>query len=247
MTYRIIPLALSKYIGEKGYMTFLTDYGVPIIRPFIMWYIEGLEKNVIVDTGIEAEDYKKYHPEFRNLDIEPLMTFEEALESVNLKPEKVDIIIQTHLHFDHCYNTRKCKNAKVLVQKNELEFAKNPVPFEGIYRKDLYEGLDFEIINGDRNLLEGIELLFVPGHTAGGQAVCIETDKGKAVISGLCTIKENFYPDRVHPMAGGGTTILPGIMLDPVKAFISITRIKKLGKIILPLHEPGILEIKSIP
>ena len=75
MTYRIIPLVLSKYVGEKGYMTFLTDYGVPILRPFIMWYIEGAEKNIIVDTAIEAEDYQNYHPKFNDLDVDSLMSF----------------------------------------------------------------------------------------------------------------------------------------------------------------------------
>jgi len=247
MTYRIIPLILSKYVGEKGYMTFLTDYGVPIIRPFIMWYIEGAEKTILVDTAIEARDYQNYHPKFNNLEVDPMMSFEEALKSVNLTPDTVDIVIQTHLHFDHCYNTRKCVNAKVFVQENELKFAQNPVPFEGIYRKELFEGLNFEIINGDYVLFEGIDLLFAPGHSAGGQAVCVQTDKGKAVITGLCSIKENYYPENIHPMAGGGTTILPGIMLDAVKAFNSITRIKEIGDIILPLHEPEILETKSIP
>lgn len=96
-------------------------------------------------------------------------------------------------------------------------------------------------------LFEGIDLLFVPGHSSGGQAVCVQTDKGKAVISGLCSIKENYCPKNVHPMAGGDTTILPGIMMDAVKAFHSIERIKEIGDIILPLHEPEILEMKSIP
>ncbi|MCJ7616765.1 MAG: MBL fold metallo-hydrolase, partial [Desulfobacterales bacterium] len=105
MTYRIIPLILSKYVGEKGYMTFLTDYGVPIVRPFIMWYIEGAEKTILVDTAIEARDYQNYHPKFNNLEMDPMMSFEAALKSVNLTPDTVDIVIQTHLHFDHCYNT----------------------------------------------------------------------------------------------------------------------------------------------
>jgi len=212
-----------------------------------MWCIEGAEKTILVDTAIEARDYQNYHPKFNDLEIDPMMSFEEALKSVNLTPDTVDIVIQTHLHFDHCFNTRKCINAKVFVQEDELKFAQNPVPFEGIYRKELFEGLNFEIINGDFMLFEGIDLLFVPGHTAGGQAVCVQTDKGKAVISGLCSIKENYYPENVNPMAGGGSTILPGIIVDSVMAFNSITRLKEIGDIILPLHEPEILERKSIP
>ncbi len=210
-------------------------------------YIEGLEKNVIVDTGIDAIDYQNYHPKFKHLAVDSIMTFEEALESIHLTPEKIDIVIQTHLHFDHCYNTRKCVNAQILVQEAELSFARNPVPFEGIYRKDLFEGLNIKSIKGDKNLFPGIELMLVPGHSAGGQAVCIETEKGKAVISGLCGIMENFFPQSVHPMAGNETTILPGIMLDAVKAFDSIVRMREIADVILPLHEPKILDLRSIP
>ena len=142
MEYRIIPLVLSKYLGEKGIMTFLTDYGKEILRPFVMWYIEGHEKNILVDTAIDAKDYRNYHPKFKDLDVVSLMTFEEALDSINLTPDKIDIVIQTHLHFDHCYNTRKCKRAKVVVQEDELKFVDNPAPFDGLYRKGLLAGLN---------------------------------------------------------------------------------------------------------
>jgi glyoxylase-like metal-dependent hydrolase (beta-lactamase superfamily II) len=246
MNYRIIPLVLLKYEGEKGVMTFLTDYGKPIVRPFVLWYIRGAEKNIIVDTAIEMGDYKNYHPDFKNLHMDQIMSFEEALGSVGLAPEKVDVVIQTHLHFDHCYNTRKCVNAKVIVQEDELKFAHSTGPFQGLYRKELFEGLRFEVVKGDRELSEGIELIHVPGHSLGGQAVSIQTKNGKAIISGFCSIKENFYPKKTHPMAGH-PVVLPGIMVDAVKAYESILKIKERADIILPLHDPELLEIKSIP
>ena len=192
MEYRIIPLVLSKYVGEKGIMTFLTDYGKGILRPFVVWYIQGHEKNILVDTGIEAEDYRNYHDKFKNIDIESVMSFEEALDSVNLTPEKIDVVIQTHLHFDHCYNTRKCTNATVLVQENELRFVDNPDPFEGLYRKELVAGLNLEVINGDHRLFVGLDLISTPGHSPGGQAVSVRTEKGRAVISGLCSYEGEF-------------------------------------------------------
>ena len=247
MNYRIIPLVLTKYWGEKGAMTFLTDYGTPVIRPFVMWYIEGLEENVLVDTGIEADDYRNYDPRFRDLEMDTLMTFEEALESVNLTPEKIDVVIQTHLHFDHCFNTKKCKNARVMVQEAELKFAQNPAPFEGLYRKALYEGLNFEMISGDHSLFPGLDLLFVPGHSAGGQAVSVETEKGRALISGLCSLKENFYPEKTSPMAGDDSTLLPGIMLNAVQAYQSVKRMKEAADILLSLHDPEVLELTAIP
>jgi N-acyl homoserine lactone hydrolase len=247
MEYRIIPLVLSKYVAEKGIMTFLTDYGKTILRPFVMWYIEGHEKNILVDTAIDSEDYRNYHPKFKDLNVESVMTFEEALDSINLTPDRIDIVIQTHLHFDHCYNTRKCKNAKVLVQEEELQFVDHPAPFDGLYRKELVQGLNCEVIKGDCDLFDGVHLLFTPGHSAGGQAVCLQTRKGKAVISGLCGTRENFFPLAANPFAGGGTTILPGIMLDAVKAYQSMIRIKEIADLIVPLHDPEVIEMETIP
>lgn len=246
MSYQIIPLALLKYEGEKGIMTFLMDYGKPIVRPFVLWYIRGAEKNIIVDTAIEMKDYKNYHPDFKNLPMDQIMTFEEALGSVGLTPEKVDVVIQTHLHFDHCYNTRKCVNAKVIVQEDELKFAHSAGPYQNLYRKELLQDLHFEVVKGDRELFEGIELIHVPGHSLGGQAVSIQTQKGKAIISGFCSIKENFFPKKTHPMAGH-PVVLPGIMVDAVKAYKSILKIRERADVILPLHDPDLLEMNGIP
>jgi N-acyl homoserine lactone hydrolase len=246
VSYQIIPLALLKYEGEKGIMTFLMDYGKPIVRPFVLWYIRGAEKNIIVDTAIEMKDYKNYHPDFKNLPMDQIMTFEEALGTVGLTPEKVDMVIQTHLHFDHCYNTRKCFNAKVIVQEDELKFAHSAGPYQNLYRKELFQDLHFEVVKGDRELFEGIELIHVPGHSLGGQAVSIQTQKGKAIISGFCSIRENFFPKKTHPMAGH-PVVLPGIMVDAVKAYESILKIKERADVILPLHDPDLLEMNGIP
>ena len=110
--------------------------------------------------------------------MDSLMSFEEALDSVNLSPDRVDIVIQTHLHFDHCYNTRKCVNAKVFVQKSELEFALNPVSFEGIYRKELFEGLDLQVIKGDYTLSDWGYLLDKGAvqHSASAEEIKSDTD-----------------------------------------------------------------------
>ena len=246
MNYQIIPLVLLKYQAEKGVMTFLTDYGKRIVRPFVLWYIRGAEKNIIVDTGIEMEDYRNYHHDFNQLPMDQLMSFEEALGTVGLTPEKVDMVIQTHLHFDHCYNTRKCFNAKVIVQEDELKFAHSAGPYQNLYRKELFQDLHFEVVKGDRELFEGIELIHVPGHSLGGQAVSIQTQKGKAIISGFCSIRENFFPKKTHPMAGH-PVVLPGIMVDAVKAYESILKIKERADVILPLHDPDLLEMNGIP
>jgi len=223
-----------------------------IWRPYIFWIIEGAGQNIIVDTGIHAEDYKRYHPGFRNLPIEHCLTFEEGLSKASIRPDDVDLVIQTHLHFDHCFNTSRCKNAKVVVQEDELEFAKAPHPmFANMYSESLLQGLEFEPIRGRKEILPGIEVIPVPGHTPGCQAVSVETEAGCAVIAGFCCIKENFFPsediqERVSPFAGY-PIIVPGIHFDVMQAYESVLKVKELADIVLPLHEPEIMNMEVIP
>ena len=109
--YKIVPLVLGDLELDKSYMMYFMQCGTKITIPIVSFYIEGPEKNILVDTGCPAEVMKKYWPE----PVKDIQTFEEALNKVGLKPEDIDIVIQTHLHFDHCGNTAKCTKAKVVV------------------------------------------------------------------------------------------------------------------------------------
>jgi glyoxylase-like metal-dependent hydrolase (beta-lactamase superfamily II) len=251
-TYRIRPITLARAKSDKGPMTYLVHYGEKIWRPYIFWIIEGAEKNIIVDTAIHADDYKSYHRGFKNLSIEHLMHFEEGLSKASLTPDDIDMVIQTHLHFDHCHNTLKCKNARVLVQEEELRFARDPHPvFAAMYAPDLLDGIDFETVRGRRSILPGIEVIPVPGHTPGCQAVAVDTEAGCAVISGFCSTMDNFFPaedirETVSPFAGYPVTI-PGIHYNAFEAYQSILEIKALADIVLPVHEPGLMTVDTIP
>ena len=147
--YTIKPLILSKVASEKGPMTYLAYHGQPVIRPYVMWYIRADDKHVLVDTAIEAEDYTEYRPAFKNLPLEPVQTFEDALAKVDCTPNDIDIIIQTHLHMDHMYNTPKCENAVIYVQADELQFALDPHEiFEIVYPREIITKLEFKSIKG---------------------------------------------------------------------------------------------------
>ena len=137
------------------------------------------------------------------------------MERVGLTTDKIDIVIQTHLHFDHCYNTRKCVNARVVVQRDELDFAVTSGPYQGMYKRELLEGLDFDVVEGDHTLFEGLELLHVPGHSPGCQAVAVQTDKERAIIAGFCSTNDNFFPRKAHPLIGA-PVLLPGLFVNGI-------------------------------
>ena len=248
----IKPLVLCQYLGETSAMTYLTHAGKQIFRPFVMWYINAAGKNVLVDTSMEATDFVDYHPAYRNLQVEHIQTFEEALKTVECIPDDIDIVIQTHLHMDHVYNTHKCKNATVYVQRAELEFAMNPHPiFEVIYPQDRIRELTFEIVDGDQSILPGITVELVPGHSPGCQAVIVDTPKGKAAITGFCSISGNFdVPANVKETASPLATypaIAPGIHTDLFQAYESALKLKEMNAVIIPSHDPELAFKKQIP
>lgn len=243
MYYSIKPLLLGKWEGTKGQMTYFVDWGKSIWSPDVCWYIKAEDKNVLVDTGISGKDFQRYA--FGRA-CEEFMTFEQALSNVGISPEEVDIVIQTHLHYDHCGNTRLCKNAKVIVQEEELKFAYSPhALFYGSYNLGYLKDLRFGIVSGDCQILPGIKVIFAPGHSPGTQAVAVETEKGLAVISGFCSIMENFFPPE--NMRLRWPVIAPGVSVNSLQAFDSALKIKNIADIIIPNHDFDIAQRKEIP
>ena len=242
-TYRIIPLCLSyaEDMDMSNY-TYRANLGMKTRTPRYVWYIEGADKHILVDGGSGA----KLAREFARRSVKDVASFEECLAGIGLKPDDIDIVIQTHLHWDHVGNTHKCKNAKVLVQEDEFNFAFHPHPIlAGGYCSDLIKNLDFEIVRGHCEVASGIHLIPSPGHTPGCQSVAVNTDKGKAIITGFCCMKANFDPpEELKPIM---PVITPGIHLNPVEGFESALRVKEMADILIPLHDPSFMEVKSIP
>jgi len=244
MSYSIKPLILNKVRVSKGLMTYLVDYEKQIWLPHVVWYIKGGEKNILVDTGIPFSIYESKYSYGRPC--EEVQTFEQALSSVNLSPEDVDLVIQTHLHFDHCGNTYKCNKAKVIVQEEELKFAYSPhAVFVRSYNLEFLKGLRFEVVSGEVEILPGIKVIHLPGHTPGTQAVSIETRKGRAVISGFCCIGENLFPPE--KLRAKWPVIAPGVSVNPLQAFDSALKLKGLGEILIPQHDMELAQRPEIP
>ncbi len=234
--YRIHPLVVGANETDQGIMTYLRGYGKRIWLPIYVFYLEGGDKKVLVDTGLEQfmvppEVGKKYGFE--------VLPFEEALATVGLKPEDIDIIIHTHLHNDHCENDYKCPKATVYAQQAELDFLANPHPLDHRYFPDILEGVKVVPVQGDAEILPGVSVMLTPGHSPGGQSVLIDTAQGKALITGFCCNAENF------PKSGG--VICPGVHLDAIQAYESARRAREAADILIPLHDLSVGARKTIP
>lgn len=243
--YVIHPIPLVKVDFPKPKMTYLFNFGqtVPIVN--YVWYLEGPRENIIVDAGITPErlvarGYKV---------VEPIQSLSEGLSKVGLGVGDIDFIIITHTHHDHIALAHEFPKAKFIIQRAELEFDRAPHPFIAETRPadfmELVEGLDFEVVEGDTKISDGIELLLTPGHTAGTQSVAVKTARGTAIITGFCCIQENFEPPL--ELRGRMSFFTPGIHLNTLQAYESVTRVKRLADLIVPLHEVELMHKITIP
>ena len=245
--FKIHPIVLGTKIFDKSMMTYQFNNGENYTIPIYAWYIEGGDKKILVDTGemhpIQSEEREKMIGG-------KIYTFEEGLARWNLKPEDIDIVIHTHLHNDHCENDYKCVNATFYAHEKELSRLHEPHPLDFRYLEDFVEEIEenkqLTVINSDTELMPGIKVLHTPVHTEGGMSVLIDTEAGKAIITGFCVINENFDPPasiRAMEME----VIPPGTVINPYEAYDIMIKIRDMADILIPLHEPRFACIETIP
>ncbi len=127
MTLKIQALHVGTLTGfPAAAITYHRGFGETIDVAMIMFLITGGDHPVIVDTGTGTEEFTRQHHGYelvRPPEQEPLA----QLERVGVDPADVGTVVNTHLHWDHCSNNDLFPNARIVVQKAELEYAVDPL------------------------------------------------------------------------------------------------------------------------
>ncbi len=205
----------------------------PLCRfePFPVWaaYIETPGAKLLWDTGLRADCFTGGEPESTKINIPISRDDNESLEHqlslCGVSPEEIDCVIMSHLHHDHAGRINLFKNAKIVVQRREMERARaetqiNPM---GTYLKaDIDIDANWKLIDGDLNLLPGVKLLSAPGHAEGLQCLQLELDNlGTALLtSDACYTSINWGP----PMRP------PGVLDDSRSYFSSLRRLHAIAE-----------------
>ena len=245
---RIRPLSVGTSFVDKSFLTYMANFGVRAISAAIMWYIEGAEKKILVDTGPADPGWAaRYHfPMERTPHQDPAA----ALKSIGVMPDEIEVVILTHLHWDHSSNNALFRNARFLVQREELRYAIAPLPvhyaaYEAVAlgMTPHYVGTPLTAIEGDTDVCRGVSILFTPGHTPGSQAVLVETEAGRYLIAGdsvpLFDNWEGLPPHQPH--------IPPAIHVDVSECYRTFKRIESCAAFVLPGHDPRVHERQSYP
>ena len=147
------------------------------------------DKNILIETGIGNKLSEKLVQVYK----QPAELLDN-LHALGVAPEDIDIVVNTHLHFDHYgWNTVRrgdqvvatFPNAKYYAQEQEWEHGRLQLERDAVsYMSPNYDPLletgQMVLLNGNLELLPGISLKVFPGHTANMQAVMIESGNKKA-------------------------------------------------------------------
>ena len=157
------------------------------------------EHNVLIDTGYGNKGGARQRV---NYELEAGHRLTENLMGVGIEPDSIDVVIQTHLHFDHAGGCTVVDetgglrptfpHARYFVQEAEWEDATCDRPeLAGTYMRPDFMSIKetgvLELVNGDTDLMPGIGCCATGGHTRGHQILYLGTGHERAVYLGdLC-------------------------------------------------------------
>jgi len=225
------------FIGVERSVLFYGEFsGDRVQIPVTCWLVRTSDATILFDTGVSPRAVPGL---LRN---DPLAQFSDddllvhRLDMLGLVADHIDMVVISHLHYDHAGGAALFTKSELIVQRDELAYAMNPAPFFAplYYRKNFdLPKARWRLLDGDTELAPGVTVLRTDGHTPGHQSLLVELpETGPVILAGDCVYwQEHLDSERV-----------PGVVFNPTLAFHSIRRLKTLARLVkgrvFPSHDP---------
>ena len=242
-------------IGERDTTACEFFYREPsherVTLDFFVWLILGGPYPVLLDTGFGEDDAAARG-------IRAYASPAAMVARVGVRAEDVRVALVSHLHWDHWAGHRLFPGAEFWIQREEVAFWTGPMARYDVYKAPAHPGalanlvaLNYgnriRLVDGEREVLPGLRVHWVGGHTAGLQIVSVATSRGPVVLtsdaSHFYRNVERYQPvqlitslpqmlaafDRIRELAGDPSRIVAGHDPDVARRF--------------PVVEPGIVRI----
>lgn len=248
--YRVRPILTgTMYVDQGAYLTWGRGVGKEVLIPGTAMMIEGGPYPILVDTGIcDSERASKWHHLAKQ---EPGQDMPSQVRRMGIEPEEVGMVIFTHLHWDHTSNMKAFSRARCIVHRRELAFALDPIPqyyrsYEAVALglTAPFRGVNFEVVDGEAEILPGITVFPTFGHCPGHQSVAVRTEKGVCTIAGdAVMVYENLQPDPEARFP----LIPPGRFTNALEAWESLKEIAGRSTLVLPGHDMRVFDKEVYP
>jgi N-acyl homoserine lactone hydrolase len=166
--------------------------GEMVYNPYFVYVVKHPAGTVLFDTGA--------HPDFVTdpvgrmgpaaetfvVKVGEEDTIERVLARIGMTPGDVDLVIASHLHFDHAGGLFAFPGTPVMAQRTELEFAEDPIDDQrDIYIPGDWAGVgEWRLADGDEDVFgDGrLRVIATPGHTKGHQSLLVRLDDGSHIF-----------------------------------------------------------------
>jgi len=186
---------------DKSFLVFGKYQGIKYRAALKPLLVRTEKETILVDTGVGSlpPKYQQFHDVTRSMEEE----LGYSLQKAGLRPKDVTMVVNTHLHFDHCGNNRMFENSKFLVQTDEIRYAYYPDRFMRVsYLRDFFdvEG-DYLPVRGKYEIEDGVQVLPTPGHTIGHQSLIVKWKNRNLVYAGdAAPLPENIEKRNITGM-----------------------------------------------
>lgn len=209
--------------------------------------VETPDALVLIDTGIGNKESERFRDIYGVENAGRPTRLEDALRQLGFRPGDIDIVIDTHLHFDHAGgNTLRdgegevrlaFPRARYVVQRGEWVFAHlRNERIQASYLPDNFDPVmhagHFELVEGEQEVVSGVRLLPTPGHTPHHQSVLLRSEGETA-----CFLAD-LVPTAAHlPLAWiMGYDVEPLVTLETKRQLLG--RAQREGWLLVFEHDP---------
>ena len=213
-------------------------HDAPMPLDYYVWAIKGAARSFVLDTGFDPAMGQKRGREF-------LRSPAEGLRAVGVEPERVEDVIISHMHYDHCGNYDLFPRARYHLQDREMAYSTGRcmchaglrVAFEeedvvAMVRK-LFAGR-VAFADGAAELAPGLSVHHVGGHSKGLQVVRVLTRRGWMVLAADAS---HFYANMEE---GRAFPILHNLE-ETLEGYATMRRLASAPEAIIPGHDPLVL------
>jgi glyoxylase-like metal-dependent hydrolase (beta-lactamase superfamily II) len=239
-------MAIKAYAFTCGWLTLPASVLIAgeqgkVTVPVPVYLIEHPKGKLLFDTGLHVGTQTE--PEarlgrlagFHTVGFKPGEEVAARLHALGIAPEKIDYVVNSHLHFDHCGGNEQVPNATLLIQRLEWNAGHDADLIERVY----YNPADYDMghrvreLDGEFDVFgDGSAVIFpTNGHTPGHQSMRLRLDAGEVVLTGdACYLRRTL--DELA---------LPTAMFDREQMLESLRRLRAMrdhGAMIITGHDP---------
>ena len=209
--------------------------------PVPAYLIDHPRGYVLFDTGLNPQcqhDVRGrigFMADLFQVEFRPGEDIRSRLEALDIDANKIEYLVNSHLHFDHTGGNELVPNAKIIIQKREWEAGHTPefINANGYSAADYDHGHLIQQVNGEHDVFGDGRIGTLPtfGHTPGHQSLKVQLDSGTVVLTAdACYLKETLtnlhLPQLVHDRA------------QMLNSLLMLRKLQKAGARIFYGHDP---------